>query len=113
MVSGLLSPGQSFTVKNDLIPTQLPIGLDILVGGNPVHNYPSLESKSNICNYLNLEPRLNYMYKHIHTHIRTQMLLHSLINIRLSKNGATVHIEEKIVLSFIQHFTKNRSVFGK
>lgn len=71
MVSGLLSLGQSFTMQNDLIPTQPPIGLDILLGGNPVHNYPSLESNSNICNYLNLEPRLNYMYKHIHTYTHT------------------------------------------
>lgn len=75
MLHDLLFPGQACTMKNDLIPTQLPNGLDICVGGNPVYNYPSLESNSNIYNYLNLESKLKYMYTHAYTY--TEILLHS------------------------------------
>lgn len=64
--------GQSCTMKNDLILIQLPSGLDYHVGGNLVHNYPSLDSNSNICNFLNFKPKLSYMYTQTNTEILLQ-----------------------------------------
>ena len=68
MLSDLLFPRQFCTMKNDLIPTQLLMAWTFMQVEN-VYSYPSLELNLNMYNYLQVEPKLDYMYTN------TQMLL--------------------------------------